>query len=50
MAVNALMQGESYVATVKQEGKFKLTPLQDCLVKRNEIDNSLLDLLKTLAI
>ena len=50
MAVEALIAGEDYVATVKDKGEFKLCSLDVCLTKRNDVDQSLLDLLQTLAI
>lgn len=49
MAVKALISGEQRVVTAVQDGKFKIVPLENCLSKRNEFDDELLDLLSTLA-
>ncbi len=49
MAVKALLGGEKRVVTAIQGGKFKIVPLENCLEKRNEFDEGLLDLLSTLA-
>jgi 6-phosphofructokinase 1 len=50
MAVKALAGGERAVATVVRQGLFQLAPLEECLKKRNEFDNSLVELLNTLAL
>ncbi|RYZ62015.1 MAG: ATP-dependent 6-phosphofructokinase, partial [Proteobacteria bacterium] len=50
MAVSALLNGEKAVATVVRQGQYQLAPLHECLKKRNEFDNSLIELLNTLAL
>ncbi len=50
MAVEALHRGDKAVATVVRDGKFQLAPLQECLHKRNDFDETLLRLLNTLAL
>ncbi len=50
MAVQALHRGEKAIATVVRDGKFQLAPLKECLNKRNDFDESLLELLNTLAL
>lgn len=50
MAVNALIDGKKSVATVVRKGEYMLAPLDECLKKRNEFDNDLIELLNTLAL
>lgn len=50
MAVNALQDGKPAVATVVRNGQYTLAPLEECLKKRNEFDNTLIELLNTLAL
>lgn len=50
MAVNALQDGQPAVATVVRNGQYTLAPLEECLKKRNEFDNTLIELLNTLAL
>ncbi len=50
MAVEALHRGDKAVATVVRDGKFQLAPLPQCLQKRNDFDETLMQLLNTLAL
>lgn len=50
MAVKALVDGQVEVATVVRGGKFQLAPLTECLQKRNQTEETLLELLRTLAL
>ncbi|MBC7660517.1 MAG: 6-phosphofructokinase [Chitinophagaceae bacterium] len=50
MAVQALHEGQTAVATVVRQGQFTLAPLVECLNKRNDFDKSLVELLDTLAL
>lgn len=49
MAVKALLDGVKSSVTVIRDGKYQLAPIEECLDKRNSFDESLLDLLTTLA-
>lgn len=50
LAINAILKGEKASATVFVNGKVKLSPLKDCLRKKNEFDLSDVELLTTLSI
>ena len=50
MAVNCLVEGGTSHAMVVEGGKFKTTTLGECLSKRNDFDEDLLNLLNTLAL
>lgn len=49
MAVKAIINGEKACVTVVRDGKYQLAPIEECLAKRNDFDESLLALLDTLA-
>lgn len=49
LAIQAIKDKSFGTATVVRDGKFVLAPLSDCLEKRNDFDDSLLELLKTLS-
>ena len=50
LAVKSLKEGETAVATVVRNGKFKCVPLSECLEKRNDFDPELMNLLSTLSL
>ncbi len=50
MAVNALYDGNHAHATVVQDGKVKLSPLSQCLKKRDDLYIDMMDLSKKLSI
>lgn len=49
MAVKGIIAGEKACVTAIRDGKYKLVPVEECLVKRNHFDENLLELLNTLA-
>lgn len=50
LAVEALIKGKKASATISNGGKIEITPLKNCLRKKNEFDKSELKLLRSLSI
>jgi 6-phosphofructokinase 1 len=50
LAVTGLLQGSTHHATVVQQGRVILTELENCLIKKNDVDPWLQELVKALSI